>query len=291
MPENAPLPMFGLSSYAFRWAIGCNGFCPSQPMSAVGLIDFAALHGLDVVQLCDNVPLLSCSPTQLAAIRDHARARGIRLEMGIRGTQPDQVERALSVVECIGANLLRIVIDVGDRNESGTQARIERAAAVLNGALSRAGNKSICLAIENPPGGAAIEVVQLIGLIKEGTCGACVDTMNPVLGSESPEQAVLTLAPHALTVHLKDFMPFKETDFFRIEGTALGQGILNLPELVRVLQERGQVLSWHVELYAARAENEKVTLERERYLVEQSIEYLNRLKGRIRGKPSATSDR
>jgi sugar phosphate isomerase/epimerase len=274
--------LLGLSSYAFRWAFGFGEFRPARPMTAQDLIEVAASAGLGAVQLCDNVPLLSFSRSELEAVRAHAERRGIVLETGIRGTRPDQLEKALDVTALLGASLLRVVVELDRAGERGIGPQLDQAAAELRGVMARARELSICLAVENHASVKAAEMVRLLEAVGDEACGACVDTMNSVLLLERPEETVTLLAPYALSVHLKDFRLAKDADGYRVIGTALGGGILDLETLVPLLRSRGRVRSWHLELYGPRSGSAEETLAHERQMVVRSTACLKGLKRHLR---------
>ena len=80
----------GIGSYAFRWAIGTPEWQPTRPLAPVELLDKAAALGAEVVQICDNVPLATLPDHTLAALAGRAAALGLELEVGIRGSRPEQ---------------------------------------------------------------------------------------------------------------------------------------------------------------------------------------------------------
>mgnify|MGYP000944512212 CR=1 FL=1 len=72
----------GISSYTYPWAIGVPGYPPERPMSALGLLDRARDVGVEVVQICENLPLDRLAPAELEALAERARELGISLEVG-----------------------------------------------------------------------------------------------------------------------------------------------------------------------------------------------------------------
>lgn len=265
----------GLSSYAYRWAFGNGDFRPREPMTAEALIEAADAAGLSAVQLCDNVPFTGYSFPRLRSIRALASSLGIRIETGTRGAEPSVLRKALDASSELGSGLLRVVVEI-DRG-GDVPAQLAEAARKLHSLTVSAEEHSILLAIENHATVTSSDLIRLLQDVGSDTCGACIDTMNSVLLIEQPEETVRALAPFALSVHLKDFRIVKLPDCFRIEGTALGDGQLDLPSIVEQVCNRGRPHSFHAELYIERRGDEPATLEWERYCVARSAAVLKEL--------------
>ena len=54
-----------ISSYTYTWAVGVPGSLPSKPLSAFDLVDKAAISGLRLVQIADNLPLETMDQSEL----------------------------------------------------------------------------------------------------------------------------------------------------------------------------------------------------------------------------------
>jgi hypothetical protein len=87
----------GLTSYSFRWAIEGRGMPGGLSMTPIQLLEKAAELGAQVVQICDNMPLDGLSAAELEHIRSRAHSLGLILELGIRGSRPEQLRRNLEV--------------------------------------------------------------------------------------------------------------------------------------------------------------------------------------------------
>ena len=64
--------MLGLGSYTFAWAIGVPGHPPERPMNAFDLLDEAARLDVQLVQICDNLPLTQFSSAELGRFATRA---------------------------------------------------------------------------------------------------------------------------------------------------------------------------------------------------------------------------
>lgn len=264
----------GISSFAYRWAFGFGPFRPYSPMKPEDLISFASSRELHVVQLCDNTPWFDLSDLQLRALHEYATEKNIDLETGIRGTNPLMLAEAIRKSVLIGSDLIRIVIELERDGPESIELQLRETASELGKVLRLARDAGVALALENHASVTAAELCRLIGMVDDSICGVCVDTMNSVLLLEKPDETVSLLAPYAFTVHLKDFITSKNSDNYQIVGTPLGEGLLDLPELLLTLSQNAAIRSLHVELYIPRMTEEKETLDCEARAVETSIENL-----------------
>ncbi|HLH27806.1 MAG TPA: hypothetical protein VKW77_02755, partial [Acidimicrobiales bacterium] len=66
--------------------------------------------------------------------------------------------------------------------------------------------------------------------------GVCVDLGNNLALLETPEETVRTLAPHALSTHVKDMGVEEYPDGFLLSEVPLGTGSLDLPALIAALR-------------------------------------------------------
>ena len=79
----------GLGSYTFAWAIGVPGHPPTRPMTAFDLLEAAARLDVQVVQICDNLPLLQLSPAELDRFANRAYELNFQVELGTLGLDPE----------------------------------------------------------------------------------------------------------------------------------------------------------------------------------------------------------
>src|SRR5438552_9106623 len=102
----------GVSTYTFGWALGVPGYPPPpSPLTVEGLLQKAADLGVRVVQLADDAQLHRLSDTELTSLRDAAGCRGIDLELGLRGIEPDWLLSHLRVAVGLRAPLVRVIIE------------------------------------------------------------------------------------------------------------------------------------------------------------------------------------
>lgn len=268
----------GLSSYAYRWSIGYGEHRPAHPMSTAGFVEKAAHFGFGRVQICDNLRYDKLSVPELQKIVSLTNNRGITIETGARGTDHAYLRRVLEVSSILNSDLLRIVPEIDRSNQSDRiSEELDKLIADLEFVLPLAKTKGIRLAIENHATLTSGDLLYVIRSVNDQDVGVCFDTMNSIVLMELPMDTVQVLAPYILTVHLKDFRIEKHPECFLIKGVAMGDGAVDFPQIVRVLNESGVTPTTHVELYVDRKEDDESTLAWEDECVRRSLKYLRSL--------------
>lgn len=67
--------------------------------------------GIDVVQICDNLPEETYTLASVEAIANHAGRHGIAMELGTRSCRPDHLGRFIEYAHRLGSPILRVVTD------------------------------------------------------------------------------------------------------------------------------------------------------------------------------------
>lgn len=106
----------------------------------------------------------------------------------------------------------------------------------------------IPLAVENHKDQRDGERIDLLRHISSEYVGACVDTGNSFALLEDPIQTVKDFAPWAHAVHLKDQALQLYEDGFLLGDIPLGQGGLDLPEMVKILRKEKPDIRFSLEL-------------------------------------------
>ncbi|MFZ3333379.1 MAG: sugar phosphate isomerase/epimerase [Candidatus Acidiferrales bacterium] len=213
----------GISSWSLPWAIGLAGYSrPDQPLDAIGLLEKAVEANAAVVQIADNLPLHELPEPELDRLRDAARSRGLTLEAGTRGFDPEHLARYVEIARRIGARVLRTVI-------SGSLCGPEQIAAVDGGirqVLSALEKQDVTLALENNEAFSAEEFAGIIRQLASPRVGICLDTANSLGRPETLATVVEHLAEHTVMLHAKDY-EIRRIDTrmgFSVVGRAAGEG-------------------------------------------------------------------
>jgi sugar phosphate isomerase/epimerase len=210
----------------------------TKPVGAAEFYRYARELGAEGVQ----APLRGCEPK---AIRELVEQTGgyyegeLRLPMSEVGLEAFATEVRQS--REAGATVARAVFTNGRRYEAfstleaftGFYAQCKRTLALIEPVLKK---HRLRLAIENHKDHTTEELVGLMTTISSEWIGVLVDTGNNLALLEEPDAVVETLAPYALSVHLKDMAVQASDDGFLLSEVPLGSGFLNLPRMVSVLR-------------------------------------------------------
>lgn len=104
------------------------------------------------------------------------------------------------------------------------------------------------IGIENHKDFQAAELAEMLGRLKSPHIGACVDTGNSIALLEDPMQVVETLAPFAITTHIKDMAVQESPTGFLLSEVPLGEGILDLPRMFALFEKYNPQIAYHLEM-------------------------------------------
>lgn len=266
----------GLGSYAFRWAVELLG------LTAFDLLKASAKMGAEVIQLCDNLPVLRYSEADLADIRMMAGDLGLKLETGIKGATLESLQAGLQAARSMGSPLLRVVLD-----EKGHTLKTCEAEELIRSILPFLREENIALAVENHFDLKPRELKSLIEVVGDPLVGVCLDPFNSISHLVGAEETIRLLAPYTLTVHVKDVRAVRQKTGFYVRGCPLGQGSLDLKGMLGALSEAVPVqspsssttrcLSLLLEAWMDRVESEEGTCTQEAGWNKSGIETLQKL--------------
>ncbi|HVR86407.1 MAG TPA: TIM barrel protein [Planctomycetota bacterium] len=104
------------------------------------------------------------------------------------------------------------------------------------------------LAIENHKDRTAPELLETLRKVGSEWVGVCLDLGNNIALLEEPHEVVRTLAPLALSVHLKDMAVELYEEGFLLSEVPLGTGMLDLPEMIRTLRASNPGIVFNLEM-------------------------------------------
>jgi 3-oxoisoapionate decarboxylase len=104
------------------------------------------------------------------------------------------------------------------------------------------------LAIENHKGWRAAEHASWVKQVGSEYVGVCYDFGNNIALCEDPAETYRLLAPLTIYVSFKDMAVAPYEDGFLLSEVALGEGILDIPEMVKGLQQRDPGMIFALEM-------------------------------------------
>jgi sugar phosphate isomerase/epimerase len=231
----------GLGTYAFFWQWYATA---ETPLSLIDMVDRTADLGVRLFQICDYPAIESYDTSDLDQLRVRATERGVRLELGTRGVQPQHLRRYLEMARRLDATLVRSMINTADHRPSPDEA-VELLTSVAP-VFEEAGVTIALETYEQVPVSTLVDIVTRVGA---PSIGICVDPANCVAALELPTATVEAVAPYARNIHVKDFAFSRQNGWvgFTLAGCPLGEGLLDYRHLITTTQARELGLSQIIE--------------------------------------------
>ncbi|MBT4499595.1 MAG: sugar phosphate isomerase/epimerase [Gemmatimonadetes bacterium] len=266
----------GIGTYAYAWAIGTvTGQRPGVPMDAGKFLRRCAGLGVELVQIADNLPLHLLADEELGRVEGEAEELGLAVEVGTRGIGPNLLRDYLEICRKFESPVLRTVIDTAD-----FQPSVGEVVEILRGMKREFEEAGVTLALENHDRFSVRTFAEILERVDSSHLGICLDTANSFGALEGPEVVVEALGPHVVNLHIKDFA-VRRIDHslgFVVEGTAAGQGQLDIPWLLERLGKLAKGdFNAILELWPPPEEDVEATVRKEEAWVAASVDYLRSL--------------
>jgi sugar phosphate isomerase/epimerase len=238
MAEAAPTTRLGVDLYSLR----------SQNWTPIQLLDYCAERKAKVVHFSEVRFIGGLEPDNLRQVRAHAEKVGIEVEIGMMsicptskmfqagaGTAEEQLTRMIDAAVTVGSKIVRCVLgSAADRLPGPIEKHIESASKVLRNVRPKAVDAGVKIAIENHAGDMqGRELKSLIELAGKDFVGACIDSGNPLWTLEDPHMTLETLAPYALTSHLRDSAVWRVPEGVAVSWVRMGEGNVDIDGFVR----------------------------------------------------------
>jgi sugar phosphate isomerase/epimerase len=249
---------FGIAftSFAVRLFRGRDAVKPGTGgLSADEFIDLCHGFGADGCQI-GQTQLVSTEAAYLDKLRASLAAKGMFAELAVSGEtleDKDAFERMAAVARRLGVTRLRVALLSGRRYETfESMAQWKAFSNRWRTALPKAAPwleaKGLVAGIENHKDWLAEDLASILRGISSRSVGACVDFGNNIALLEDPVEVVRTLAPFAVTTHLKDMAVRRCEQGFELSEVPLGQGLLPLAEMVAILRQARPDVSFCLEM-------------------------------------------
>jgi sugar phosphate isomerase/epimerase len=239
----------GSSSYSIHWRQK-RGAGFTEPLA---FLEFCHARGAGGIQ----APLGMRDEAQTSRLRARAEELGMFLEGSVTTPQDEsgaeQFAQELITAKRAGATVVRTVLLGGRRYETfktlaefrAFKEQAWRRLTIVEPIVAR---HNLWLAVENHKDFRAEEQSEMLERLSSDHVGACVDTGNNLALLETPEETVRVLAPWAMSCHLKDMAVERADDGFLLAEVPLGQGVLDLPAIVRALRAARPELRFSLEM-------------------------------------------
>jgi sugar phosphate isomerase/epimerase len=263
----------GISSWTYPWALGVAGFPPPpRPLTLAGLLDRAAALGVGVVQVADNLPLHKLDAAERRDARHQAAGLDLTIEIGTRGVEPAHLRCYLGLAVEFDAVLLRTLTHTVE-----SQPTLELAEQWIREVLPEFEDAGVTLGLENYERHSCRDLGALVRRLESRHVGICLDTVNSLGALETTERVVETLAPVTVNLHVKDFVIGRVQQMmgFVVTGAPAGEGMLNIPWLLRQMSQRDKNMSAILEQWPPARESVEAAIAQEREWAERGVRYLH----------------
>jgi sugar phosphate isomerase/epimerase len=177
--------------------------------------------------------IVSIAPPRTdAAVEAYATAIGAARELGAVTTQASFTMRRYEEFE---------TFEAFKTSFEAHKKSVERAEPILR-------KHKMKLAIENHKGWRAAEHAAWVKQIGSEYVGVCYDFGNNIALCEDPAETYKLLAPLTFYVSFKDMAVAPYEDGFLLSEVALGEGILDIPGMVKGLQQRDPGMIFALEM-------------------------------------------
>ncbi len=219
------------------------------------------------------------SDSSLTQLARRAADLNLALEVGTKGSQPEHLRHYLSLTERIEARLLRVVLSA-----PGWQPSFAECVTIFRALLPDLQATGITIAIENHFYLRPAELARLVQTIDHPRVGVCLDPLNSItLFVSSPTETITTLAPLAVSVHVKNAVVTRPQTGFYISGCPLDEGLVDLEWMLDTVRAAGRSPNVLVECWMDQLTDPTATLAQEEAWTRQGIVYLRQLLDREYG--------
>jgi 3-oxoisoapionate decarboxylase len=250
-----PKSKLGIVTYCFGLAAKHHGRVGNAPKFSdpITFIQETAKLGASAVQ----IPFGVRDATEVWAIRDAAERHEIALEstVSLPKDVPDleRFDGELRTLRELGVTIARTVLLPGRRYEQFNSIldyadAMRIATKSLSDAEKIARRHGLKLALENHKDQTTEERLALLEQFSSEQIGACLDIGNNISLLEDPVEVARAFAPWTLTVHFKDQGVQATEDGFLLADIPVGQGAIDLKEVIRLVREKKPEVRFHLEL-------------------------------------------
>jgi 3-oxoisoapionate decarboxylase len=197
---------------------------------------------------------------------------------GLEAGRNEQAWRDMNALipkaNCIGAKIMRIVASSLMFRFEPHGPQIEAIVRMLKESVKIAQDHGIVLALENHIDYTSAEILEILERVDSPALKVNFDTGNTLRMMEDPVAAARRLGPHTVATHTKDLdvcRYVRPEEWYFFSSVPVGTGLIDIPGVVRALQESG-----YTGVLAVESDHHKDHQD-EDALVAQSIAYLKNL--------------
>ncbi|MEJ1241810.1 TIM barrel protein [Chryseolinea sp. T2] len=240
-------------SYAARWNPKVQSTSYPGFADAMDLIKHCHSIGAGGVQVGVN----NWSSDFVSKVRAQKEKLGLYLEgsvgMPYTTSEVDAFDKNIAAAKASGMDVVRTVCTSGRRyeiyhSESDFQTARSKAIAAIKLAEPVLRKHKVKLGVENHKDWRAPELAEILKQISSEWVGATLDFGNSIALMEDPMTVVKTLAPFAVSTHVKDMGLEEYENGVLLSEVPLGTGILDLNEIVSICKKHNPNITFNLEM-------------------------------------------
>jgi len=227
----------GLHAFSFVLAAGLREY---QPVGQ-GALDAAAVVAKTAKLKCPALQLAlkqvkEIDMVGLINLGQQARELGVTLHLSTSTLEGEHLADTIRTAHNLGAPQ----VTVGMSRLKGTvqqrQRLLEDLLRDLDVAIKTSERYKIPLVFENGRHTAAADLAAFIQAAQSEYVGVCFDVGNALTVPENPAESANILGPLAKSAHLKDWQVYRSLEGATLVNCPVGEGVLDLIEVLRVLK-------------------------------------------------------
>ncbi|MCC7154651.1 MAG: sugar phosphate isomerase/epimerase [Bryobacterales bacterium] len=244
---------------AGRLPLGLNTYClRALRWNDAQLLEYAAGLKLDCIFLQDSLDPKAMEPSHWAEVRAQAGSFGLSLATGGGGVLPKTPEAFESSRQhlilharraaAMGSPIVRCVC-AAERSAfppGAPEQHMETMIRLLKSVRPEITSSGVKVAIEIHKDWQAWELKRIIEGAGKDFVGVYLDTGNPVFVMEDPLLTLETLAPYALTLHLRDSVVYEHKRGIAVQWVPLGEGVIDFKRIAARARELCPGIPTHV---------------------------------------------
>ncbi len=247
----------GLCAWSFTGAHREAGraLAPHTPEGLTRLAKDAGLHSVEFAAQW----LGDCSPEQRAVFAETRAGLNLFLDTGGDDYAADiaPLRQAIETAHQTGARAVRTTVSrlvEGNRTEYGAEgmrAYIEALVQPFKEVMPLAEEYGIPVGIENHQDLCSWELLSLCEKVGSPQLGVTMDVGNALAVGEHPRSFAERILPILKHVHLKDYAVHPTPSGYRLKRCAIGDGVVNWPEIIALFNRAVPQVEGCIELGAS----------------------------------------
>ena len=149
---------------------------------------------------------------------------------------------SIEYAKILGCTTMRVVGSALDFRNDPHQPQVEGLIKMFGKAVKKAEEFGIKMAVENHFDLSSAEWLHIIETVGSPYLGLCFDSGNFWRQLEDPVKVMRKMVKYVFSTHLKDVKLFQGTtsdEWYFFACTPLGEGLLDIPALIRILHDNG----------------------------------------------------